>query len=725
MAAIGKIRSRGRILITILAIALLGFIAETAIEVLGKTKQADGRTVGIIDGQKVDINEFNQLVEEYRQILKLQGWDELKGDELDRLRDEMWNDFVSKKIIEKEAKELGLTVTDEELKAVLADGTHPALSKVPVINGFVNRQTGRFDHTQVNTYREYLKQAAQQAPSEEQRMQAMEQSRQFEYCWPIVEKLLRQQLLQDKYQVLLEGCISSNPVSAKASFDNTNVESSIVLASLAYSTINDNDVEVSDADIKAKYDENKNAYRTYGETRDVKYVAVQVLPSDADRAKLMEVMNEAYVSFSQDSLPAADVVRAAQSQVAYFPLPVTRAALNRDIASRVDTMHVGEVTEPYENHGDNTFNVVKLISKVQAPDSVEFRSINLMGFDPAAAEKSADSIIQALKAGAVFDSIARNYGQTGEKIWCTSADYQNNPNMIVDTRQYFNTIFSLSQGEVKNLKLTQGNIVLQVTDRRAMVDKYEVAVVKRDINFSTDTHTQAYNQFSQFVSESQNVNGLAEKAAEYGYVVLDRELNPGDHTINGLQRSNEAIRWAFAEAKEGELSKIVQCDNNDGKNDYLLVVGLQKVNPEGYADMGSKKEELKQMVIRDKKFDKLAEKFNGVASIADAEKAGAKIDTINMITFAAPASILGTREPALSGAVSATEKGQFCKTPVKGVQSAYVFEVIDRQAREGVQYDEKKQESMLQQQGLFLIRNLAMRDLMRSVKVEDFRYNFF
>lgn len=725
MAAIGKIRSWGPFLITILAIALLGFIAETAFETLGKRKQMDGRTVGIVDGEKIDISEFNQLVDEYQQILKLQGREDLKGDELNSLRDYMWNNFVRNKAIEKEAKELGLMVTDEELKAVLADGTNPVLRQVPVIAEFFNSQTGRFDYTQVNALREYLKQLAEQAPSMEQRQQAMEQSALIEYCWPVAEKLLRQELLMSKYQALLAGCVSSNQVSAKAAFNNSNVESDVLLASLSYATINDNDIEVSEADIKAKYDENKNAYRTYGETRDIKYVLFQVQPSEADRAKLMEIMNEAYVSFSQDSLPVADVVRAAQSKEPFFGLPVTRAALSSDIAARVDTMQAGQVTRPFENRGDNTFNVVKLISKTQAPDSVEFRAISLMGLDPAASQKSADSIYQALKAGAVFDSIAKNYGQTGEKIWISTANYQAAQNMDMDNRQYFSTIFSLPQNDVKNLKLTQGNIVLQVTDRRAMVDKYEVAVVKRDINFSSDTHTQAYNRFSQFVGESQNTAGLAEKAAEYGYIVSDLELNPGDHGIpvgyTMLQRSNEAVRWIFGEAEEGELSEVIRCGNDD----YLLVVGLQKVNPEGYADVNSKSEELKQMVIRDKKYAKLAEKFNGVTNIADAAKAGAQVDTVKMITFAAPVSIRGMREPALSGAVASTEKGQFCKTPVKGLQGAYVFEVLDRQAREGSQYNEKDQEFMLQQQATRQVMNFATMDLMRSIKVEDFRYNFF
>ena len=58
---------------------------------------------------------------------------------------------------------------------------------------------------------------------------------------------------------------------------------------MAYSTINDNDVKVSDADLKAKYDEQKEMYKQYVESRDIKYVEFQVLPSAADRKAMMAV----------------------------------------------------------------------------------------------------------------------------------------------------------------------------------------------------------------------------------------------------------------------------------------------------------------------------------------------------------------------------------------------------------------------------------------------------
>lgn len=715
MAAIGKIRSWGPVLIAVLAIALFGFIAETGFEVLGKFRSMDANTAGIVDGKKVTFqplddssdDSYNKWVEEYEALLKLQGQDNLSEQDRNDLRDFIWNNFVNNTAVEKEAKKLGLTVTDEELVQVLKEGTNPALSQIPVISMFINPQTRRFDYSQVNASREYLKNMAAQSAEAQQQYQLLES------CWPIAEKLLRQQLLTNKYQTLLMGCITSNPVQAKASFDEQNVESTVLLAALPYSSVNDNDVEVSDADLKAKYNELKKQFKVNKEVRNVKYVYQQVVASAADRAKLSEEINEAVANFKGDKLSASEVVRAARSVIAYNGLPVTRRGLPVDVANRLDSMAVGQVSDAFES-SDNTMNVIKYLGKVQAPDSVEFRAIQF------ASETVADSALQALKAGAVFDSIAKKYGQSGEKAWRTSANYQTSGSIDVDTKNFFNTLFNLGTNELKNIKMAQGNLLVQVTDRKAFVDKFDVAIVKREITFSNDTYNKMYNDFSQYVSESKNLDGLVEKAGEFKYSVQDRAIVNDEHLLAAIPGSHDALKWVFSEAKKGDVSAVIPCGNNDG----LLVVALEKVIPVGYADQESKADELKQAVILDKKFEQLAKKFEGVNDIAAAQKAGAAVDTLKLITFRAPAYVqaYGAAEPALSGAVAGTAKGKFSKTAVKGNQAAYKFLVLDRKNREGAQYDAKAQQLILRQQNVQQVMSLSIQALRDKLEIVDNRY---
>ena len=715
MAAIGKIRSWGPALVGILALGLVGFIAQDGFSTCRGRAQMDSSIAGSIDGDKIDIQEYQTLVGEYQELLKFLGQGNFDEEQLNSLRDEVWNTCVLNKMVEKEAKELGLTVTDDEVVKVLQEGTHPAIMQNPLLSRLVDPQTRTLDINKVNMYRENMKAQAQT------NAQAAEEYEAFTHSWALAEKMLAQNLLTNKYQMLLAGCVLSNPVSAKAAFDNQNIESQALVASMSYSQINDNDVEVSEADLKAKYEELKEGFKNYQDSRDIKFVSVQVAASQKDRDELMKVMNKAYAELKGDSLAVTEVIRTSQSNVSYLGLPVSRAALPTDLADSITKMSVGQVTAPFESR-DNTFNVVKFLGKTSVADSIEYRFISLVGMNGAAA--SADSIVKAVNAGAPFDSIAKNYGQRAEKTWMRSTDYEQASTLSADDKQYFTTLLNAPVNEVKNLTFAQGNVVLQVTQRRGSVEKYDVAIVKRTIDFSNETYNEAYNKFSQFVSESQDLAGLQEKAAEYGYTVLDRTIRNTDHTIANIRSTHDALKWVFSEAEENQISQVY---DRCGDNDRLLVVGLSKVNPKGYESMASVEETLKQEVLIDKKYAKLAEKLANVKTIAEAKAQGARVDTVSHITFASPAYVPGAMSPevALSGAVAGVEKGAVSKAPVKGRSGAYFFQVLDRATRPGVQFNAAQQQQMLSQQGMQQTVRMAMQELYNNLDIKDNRYIFF
>ena len=714
MAAIGKIRSWSVFLVGVIAFALFAFIAEEMFRSCEATNNERRQQVGEVLGKKISVQEFQALVDEYQEVIKMtQGRDNLTEEELNQIKDQVWQTFVNNTIIETEAEKLGLTVTDAELQNILKQGTNPLLAQSP----FVNQQTGRFDVSQLTKFlSDYKKIAAQP-----QQAQLAEQYKRIYDYWKFIEKTLRQQTLAFKYQNLLSSCLLSNPVSAKAAFDGQNQESNIVLASVAYNTIKDSAIQVSDADLKAKYNEQKEQYRQYVESRDIKYVDFQVVASKADRDALMKQLVDAQQKLQSGATPA-EVVRKAQSQIPYTGLFATRASFPSDIAAKLDSMQVGQTTAPFETAFDNTLNVVKLIGKAQMPDSIEYRQIQVAGETVEAARTKADSIYTALKGGADFETLAKRYGQTGEKQWLTSAMYERSQNVDTDSKAYLDALNTLGAGELKNVEFTQGNIIVQVTARKAMVNKFDVAVVKHTIDFSKDTYSTAYNKFSQYVSENKTLEELEKNAAKFGYHVQERaELYNSEHGIAGLRATRDAMKWVF-DSKAGSVSPLYECGNND----HLLVVALTKIHPVGYRDLDAVKDYVKQLVINDKKFAKAEEQLKGVTSIAAAKQKGARIDTVSQITFSAPVSVQATgfSEPALSGAVSATKQGAFSQSVVKGNGGAYLFQVIQRKEREGVKYDEKTQEQQLRQRALQAAGRF-MNELYLQAKVVDNRYLFF
>lgn len=713
MAALGTIRKRGVTLVIIIGLGLFAFIAEEMFRSCEATSNEQRLQVGEVLGKKVSVQDFQAQLEEYQEVIKMtQGRDNLTENELNQVKDQVWNTYVQNTIIESEAEKVGLTVTKEEMQSVLRAGTNPMLLQTP----FVNQQTGRFDASQLTKFLDDYKKV-----ESGQDAQMAEQYRTIYKYWQFIEKSLRQQLLAMKYQNLLAGCLLSNPVSAKMAYEGQTEESDILLASMAYSSVNDNDVKVSDADITAKYEEQKEMFKQTVESRDIKYVDFKVLPSAADRKALQATMADAEKKLKEGSNPA-DVVRKAQSQVAYLGLPVTRNAFPRDIATKIDSMAVGETTSAFETKLDNTLNVVKLISKTQMPDSIEFRQIQIAGASLEAARKTADSVYNALQAGAPFDSIAKKYNQQGTSQWLTSAMYEKSQTVDADSKLYLETLNTLGVNEIKNIEFTQGNVIVQVVSRKAMVDKYVAAVVKHTIDFSKDTYSAAYNKFSQFVSANQTIDAMEKNAAKFGYTVRERkDLFNSEHNVAGIASTDEAMKWIF-DAKEGGVSPLYEC----GANDHLLVVAMTKVHPVGYRSMEDVKDIVKAEVVRDKKYDVLKGKFAGANNIASAKSKGARIDTVRQITFSAPVFVqaTGASEPALSGAVAATKKGTFCPQVVKGNAGAYMFQVVDKKQRQGSKYDEAMMETQLRQQALQAASRF-MDELYMKAEVVDNRYMFF
>lgn len=719
MTALGKIRSKGILLIIIIGLGLFAFIAEEAFRSCNGIKGQNSQQIGEVLGEKIYVQDFQKLLEEYQDAMKLtMRTDNLSEDQLNQLKDQVWQQLVSERVMKEDCKKLGLTVTKDELQNVLNDGTNQLLTQTP----FVNQQTGRFDVSILKQFIDAYRKAEASNNS-----QQLDQMRPAYNYWLFVEKNLRTQLLAQKYQSLLANCVLSNKVEAKMAFNEENEEAQIQLASIAYNTIKDADIKVTDEELKAKYEELKPAFRQQQETRDVKMVDVQVKASATDRAQLQKDM----AGYQKQLAAAADptqVVSKSGSMIQYIGLPVSGKAFQQypDIASKIDSMAVG-TTGVVENTKDNTYNIVRILSRTELPDSVEFRQIQVGGKTLEAARASADSIQKALAAGGDFQAIAKRYGQDSTTTWFTGAMYEQASTMSQDNRAYIEALLNGAVGSTQNIELTQGNVVIQVLNRKAMKSKAVAAVIKKEIRFSDNTYSKAYNRFSQFVTQSQaSLADLQKHATKFGYTVQDlNDFATSSHTVGNVGGSGirDAIKWIF-EAKEGQVSQLFEAGK---ENDHLLVLCMTKIHPQGYRpwDDAQVKEILKREVIRDKKAEMIMAKLKGVNSIAAAQAKGAKVSTVNQITFAAPAFIqaTGAAEPALSGAVAATAQGKFCSAPVKGNAGVYVFQVVKKQMRPA-KYNEEQQIQMCRQRAMQYMGNF-MQDLVFGAGVVDNRYLFF
>ncbi len=713
MAALQSIRSHGPLLVGVIALGLFAFIAGDAWRVLAPHQSQDA---GEINGETLSAQDFQTLVEEYSEAVKFsQGLSALTDEQNDAIKDQVWNDYVSHKLIENEAAKLGLEVSDQEMQDIINEGTYSLLSQTP----FRNQQTGAFDKDMLNMF---LVQYQQMSTSQVSAEVAEYYQRLYAY-WTFIEKLIRHNRLGEKYQALITKSLLANKVESQLSFDSRVKQSDFLMAAVPYTSIVDSTIVVSQSELQAAYNAKKEQFRQYVETRDIRYIDVQVTASAEDRAALEQEIGEYTEQMRGNIDDYATFVRQAGSDESYVDLYYTANGLPSDVVSRLDSVEVGGVFGPYYNPSDNTLNSFKKIAVATMPDSIEFRQIQVTAETQARAQQLSDSIFNAIKGGADFAELAAKYGQTGAKETISSADYQG-AQIDGENLKYIEAIITLPQNQLTNLALSQANIILEVTKRTAPVEKYKVAVVKLPIEFSKETYNKAYNNFSEFVAANSTYEKMVANAEDAGYrLYTQSDLSSSSHNIGSVRGTKEALRWVF-DAKAGEASPMYEC----GESDHLMMVGLARINKEGYRPLAQVEDQLRPQIIRDKKAEQITANMTaaGATSIDQYKNlAGAVSDSIKRVNFAASAYVAATQtaEPAIS-AFAATAKDNSLSAPLKGNGGVFVLQRYNQNTSDET-YDEASEMTRLENQRVNIAQQQLMSDLYLKSNVKDDRYLFF
>ena len=714
MATLQKIRSKGPLLLIVIGLAMLAFILGDAWKIIRPNQGV--QYIGSIDGKKVSAMDFQNELENYSEVVRFSsGLQDLTEEQNNQIKDEVWSVMVRRAILEKETDAIGLKVTDAEVRDVISKGTDPVLQNTPF-----NGSDGTFDVDYLKTFLAIYKDLDPSAMS----VQDMRQYDAMYKYWLYIEDNIKSNLLYSKYISLVTAGLISNPVIAKDSYETRVMRSDVVMASIPYSQIADSTVSVTTADMKKVYADNKERLFNYSENRDIYYIDAAILPSDADRKALLSEVNEQTTQLIEADAETdfAALLRRVGSDITYSEVPRSAAVLPEDIVERLDSVGSDGVFGPYYNAADDTYNSFRILSKDMGYDSIQFSVIQIASGQEAEDVRISDSIVDALKKGGVFADIAAKYSQSGESNWLVSEAYE--PASITgDNAVYLNKLNSMKKGEIANVRLSGGNLIIKVDDVRNKVDKYNIAIIKRQVEFSDETSNSVYNALSQFVAANKTLEDLKNNAENSDFRLL---YYPGfesfSYNVGGVPRSHEALRWIF-EANEGEVSRIFEAGQ---ANDHLLVVAVDKIHPQGYRSIKDAAASISRLAINDKKFESLKNRFDGISSVADLRNAsGVNIDTVQYVNFnnSAYVSSSASNEATIGPAVSRLSRDVLSK-PIKGDNCIYVVQKISPDSYP-TEFDAEAESARLNSISASQIGNSLLQELFFQAHIEDTRYKVF
>src|ERR1700757_3078981 len=137
MSVLEKIRSKTALLVGIIGVALLIFVLQSALETGNSLFGTNERTVGRIAGKNIDYNDF---IAKYTVAVTNYEQSGQKVDDQSKqtLVDQVWNEFISEKVLKVTYKKVGISVGEDELYDLMV--THPHQI---VVGQLVDRQTGK------------------------------------------------------------------------------------------------------------------------------------------------------------------------------------------------------------------------------------------------------------------------------------------------------------------------------------------------------------------------------------------------------------------------------------------------------------------------------------------------------------------------------------------------------------------------------------------------------
>lgn len=709
MATLQKIRDKGTLLVIVIGVALLAFVLG---DLLTSGTTLFGRAQDkafVVNGEVISTKEYADKITEFEEFQKMvSGQSSLDENTSSQIREAVYQQMVRQRLLNNQTKKLGLNVTKEEINDLVhGESISPVLQQLPF---FVDPQTGVFNR---NALIEFINTINMPNPGPQE--QAM--VNQYKSLWLFIEDMISTQRLEEKYISLLSNSVITNDLEAKSAFEMSQKNADIEYAMQSYFTMPDSAVTVTDKEIKAFYDKHKQSFRMEAPLVKLSYFTKEVLPSSEDFAEVEAASRTAFNELAATTNPATVV--ADYSQVPYRDAFVSELVLTPDQVEFARSAAISEMYGPKRE--GNSFQIIKLIDKTVAPDSVHLRMMSIpdasmVGRDSVVTH-FVDSIYGQLQGGASFADVANSLNPSsngGDVGWAREID------LVSLGAEMINAAFNAPVGQPVKLTVPGQQLIIQVEERTRPVNKYKLALIDMPVVASEKTSNNIDNELNQFVATPDVGEKFSEQAAEKGYMVLPNiTVSANDFTLNQIPGTRQVITWAANEKKTGSVKKF-------DLTNLRVIARVDQVIPSGTTPLSEVSSNIRMQLTNDKKAEKMiadltALKLTSIDAYATAMNTVS--DTVRFVNFNTQ-NITGLGYEPVLNAVSAFAPLNSVVGPMKGNMGVLVTKVTNR--TEGTEsYDAEAQKKSMLNNNAYRLQMQSVEVLKVKLGVEDNRYRFF
>ena len=659
MALINTIREKSGVAVGLVAIGMLLFIVGGDL-VGGKSKLFGGndQVVGEVAGQKVELNDYNNALEQAKQAFVAQQQRQPDDQALGYLRDQAWNQTIYRMAFKPEWDKLGLTVSDDELvDMVQGDNISSGIKQA-----FTDKTSGQFDKSRLI---EYLKNLDKLPPE-------------AQAAWHNFEANLPAERMANKYNALLKNSVYVTTAEAKRFDTFQNTKATVKYLFVPYGSISDSAVKVTDAQLQAYLDKNQGKYKVEA-GRSVEYISVPVVASKDDSTTVKTSMAELATQFA--SAPVDSLFVSANSEQPYNRAFRTPADLPEELRKQLPLTQ-GKVYGPYAENG--TYSLYKAVGVGTGKQAAARASHILIKADgttteaKAAAKVKAQDILSKIKAGADFGAMARQFGTDGTKDQGGDLGWFGQGRMVPEFEK---AIFgATTPGLLPNVVETSfGYHIIKIT---AVPTKqiFQVAEVKKTITPSDATREAAYAKAQQLKGEATDLASFRKLTTTDKTLVKQeaKNLDRGARNVNNLQNARELVRWAFGFNQTGSETKVGDISEVYEMGDQYVIAALTEERAKGTATVANLKPELSALVRNEEKAQQIMAKLPKTGTLEDmAAKYGpaAQVGTAQDVVLGQGNLANVGFEPVAVGKAFALKAGQK-SAPLQGEQGVLVVEPV-------------------------------------------------